>query len=64
MIGHEDIGMNGTAKLEGEFLQLVEIAAVVLIGIKAGRAIVATLDEVQWISRHDEAGFAGHRIIR
>jgi hypothetical protein len=46
VVGHEDIGVNGTVPVGSRFLQPVELAVIVLFGKKAGLTLDATLDNV------------------
>jgi hypothetical protein len=43
-----------------QLLQMVQVAAVVVIDEKAGAAIVPTLDDVQWGIGNAQAGATGH----
>jgi hypothetical protein len=60
MIGHQHIGMDGAAEALGLFGQVVEVAAVVFLSVKAHRAVVATLDDVPGDAGDTQAGAAGH----
>jgi hypothetical protein len=47
VIGHQDIGVDRARIARRQLLQMVEIAAVVVIGKKAGAAVIPALDNVQ-----------------
>ena len=46
MIGHEDIGVNGTAVIGSRFLQPMEVAVVILFGKETRLPIDAALHKV------------------
>ena len=60
MVGHQHVSMNAATCLAGILGQPVEIKTVILVGEKAGLAVVATLNQVQrgvwqrkaWAARH------------
>jgi hypothetical protein len=49
MVGHQRIGMHGTAAIANRFFQPMEVALVVLLGEEARLAIDAALNDVQRI---------------
>ena len=46
MVGHEDVGVNLTAKLVSELFEVVKIVMVVFFDVEAHAAIVTALDDV------------------
>ena len=64
VVGHQDIGVDRAYVARRQLLQMVEIAAVVVIGKEAGAAIVPTLDDVQWGAGNAQASATGHDVCR
>ena len=46
VIGHQDIGVHGTTELVGKLAEVMQVVLVVLFGMKADGAIIATPDDV------------------
>jgi len=46
MIGQQYVGVDGAAGLAGIFLKLFEVELIVFVTVKAGLAIVPTLNEM------------------
>ncbi len=46
VIGHQHAGMDGATELGGEFLKVMQVERVILLGIETDRAMVAALDDV------------------
>lgn len=46
VIGHQDVGMHGTAEAAGKLPKVMQIEPVVFFGEEANRAIIAPLDDV------------------
>jgi hypothetical protein len=64
MIGHQHVGVNPATGLAGILGQPIEIAAIILIGKKAGLVIIASLDEVDGNIGQRDAGTARHDELR
>ena len=60
VVGHEDVGVDGTAPIASRLFEPVEVAVVVLFSEKAGLAIDAALDDVQRGFGELDAGATGH----
>ncbi len=60
VVGHQYVGMDGTAKLGSEFLQVMQVELEVFFGVKAHGTVVAALDDVPGNARDGEAGATGH----
>jgi len=56
----QHIGVHGAAELVGKLFQVVQVELVVLFGMKADGAIVASLDDVPRNAGEGKAGAAGH----
>jgi len=52
--------VDGAAVFIGEFLQVLQVEAVVFFGMKTDGAVVAALDDVPGYFRYGEAGTTGH----
>ena len=63
MIGHEDIGVDGTAMLLGPLLEPVKIGRLVFITEEHGLAAIAALDHMGRNTRQVKARFSWHRDI-
>lgn len=63
MVGHENVGVNVAASLVGVLAQPVEIKAVIVIRIKAGLAVVASLDDVLRDVGQNQAGATRHGVL-
>jgi hypothetical protein len=69
VIGHQDIGVDGTVPIGSRLLEPVEVAVVVLLGKEARLSIDASLNEVQrqsskmnsWAAWH---GLASSKLMR
>jgi len=46
MVRHQHIGVDGALDLLGVLLEPAEVSLIVLIGVEAGLAVVAPLDDV------------------
>src|SRR5688572_26577414 len=62
VIGHQHIRVHRAAKLAGKLFQVMEIECVVLVRVKTGAAVIASLDEVQRKASYSQACAAGHRV--
>ena len=53
--------MNRAADLGAERCEMIQIQAVVFVRVKAGSAVIASLNDVERNSGEQDAGTAGHR---
>ncbi len=60
VVGHQHVGVDGAAKLGGEFLQIMQVELEVFFGVKAHGTVVAALDDVPRNAGDGEAGATGH----
>ena len=60
MVRHEHIGVDMAGVVAGVLLQPMEIEVVILVGEKAGLAIVPTLNDMKRYVGKNEAGATGH----
>lgn len=63
MVGHQHIGVNGTATSASRLLQPMEIAVVIFIGKKARLAVDTALNGVQRGVGEQDAGATGHFLV-
>jgi hypothetical protein len=59
MVGHQDSGVQRTARLGERFAKPAQVAQVIVFGEEAGPAVVAPLDDVQGNAIEVYAGTAG-----
>ena len=62
VVGHQRIGVQPAAALAQRLAEPVAVGVVVLLGEKAGLAIVAALHDVQRHAIEVDAGAAGHAV--
>jgi hypothetical protein len=60
MVGHQHIGMNKTAMLEGRITQVLQVAAIVLFLKKTWLPVIATLYDMLRKAGYIEARLARH----
>jgi len=63
MIGHQDVGVQGTAMFPDGFLQAAQVAPVVLFSIEDRFTVDAANNHVLRFSGKDKTGFARHKNI-
>lgn len=59
MVGHQHVSMNAATGLAGVLSQPVEIETIILVGDKAGLAVITTLNQVQRSVWQRKAGRRG-----
>jgi hypothetical protein len=62
VIGHQYISVDGTTELGCKFVKEVKIELVILLGMKAYRAVITALDDVPWDAGNREARATWHDV--
>ncbi len=52
MVGHQNIGMNGTFRTFCIFLQPAEIKQIIVVGEETGLPIIPSLNDMEWNIGH------------